>query len=133
MPLPLPPPLGAIEGAEYRYYAILLLINELLPRDFGSPNIIGDLVPRSAAIVSDRGGGKARARRKRSISAGGEKVERQSFWNDDTGQDLIEYTLLLSMVCLASAALVIGSGGAVSGIWHTTNNNLSAAHSVAVR
>ena len=60
-------------------------------------------------------------------------MDRRSFWNDDGGQDLVEYTLLLAMVCLASAALMIGSGDAVSTIWHTTNNNLSAANSMAAR
>lgn len=55
------------------------------------------------------------------------------FWTDDEGQDLVEYTLLLAMVCLASAALMIGSGGAVSTIWCTTNNNLSSAYSMATQ
>ncbi len=50
---------------------------------------------------------------------------------EEDGQDLIEYTLLLAMVCLASAALMIGSGEAVHGIWGTTDNNLSSAGSVA--
>ena len=58
-------------------------------------------------------------------------MDRVNFWNDDAGQDLIEYTLLLAMICLASAALMIGSSGAVSTIWCTTNNNLSAASSMA--
>jgi Flp pilus assembly pilin Flp len=64
-------------------------------------------------------------------SAGGGTVNRINFWSEETGQDLIEYTLLLSMVCLASAALMIGSGDAVSTIWHTTNNSLSSANSMA--
>lgn len=55
------------------------------------------------------------------------------FWKEDVGQDLVEYTLLLAMVCLASAALMIGSGGAVHSIWSTTNNNLSSASSMAGR
>jgi Flp pilus assembly pilin Flp len=55
------------------------------------------------------------------------------FFRDEEGQDLIEYTLLLAMVCLASAALMIGSGAAMSGIWCTTNNNLSAAYSFATQ
>jgi Flp pilus assembly pilin Flp len=65
--------------------------------------------------------------------AGGLNVIVKRFWNDETGQDLVEYTLLLAMVCLASAALMIGSGDAMSGIWGTTNNNLSSAHSFATR
>jgi len=56
-----------------------------------------------------------------------------NFWQDEEGQDLVEYTLLLAMICLASAALMIGSSEATSGIWCTTNNNLSAAYSVATR
>jgi Flp pilus assembly pilin Flp len=36
----------------------------------------------------------------------------RNFWNEDQGQDLIEYTLLLGFVALASAALFIGAGGA---------------------
>ena len=53
------------------------------------------------------------------------------FWKQEDGQDLIEYTLLLAMVCLASAALMIGSGDAVHTLWSTPNNNLSSAHQVA--
>ena len=54
-----------------------------------------------------------------------------NFWKEEDGQDLIEYTLLLAMVCLASAALMIGSSESVHGIWSTTNNNLSSAGSMA--
>src|SRR5258708_392257 len=41
------------------------------------------------------------------------------FSRDEQGQDLVEYTLLLSFVALASAALAIGGGSSVSGIWTT--------------
>jgi Flp pilus assembly pilin Flp len=51
----------------------------------------------------------------------------RNLWNDDQGQDLIEYTLLMAFVALASAALFIGSGKAVSSIWSITNSQLSAA------
>ena len=51
----------------------------------------------------------------------------RSFWNDEQGQDLIEYTLLLAFVALASAALFIGAGGSIKNIWTITNNQLSAA------
>ena len=50
---------------------------------------------------------------------------------DDSGQDLIEYTLLMAFVALASAALFIGAGGSVKGIWSTTNSQLAAANSAA--
>jgi Flp pilus assembly pilin Flp len=52
----------------------------------------------------------------------------RNFWNDDQGQDLIEYTLLIAFVALASAALFIGAGGSVSGIWSSGNSQLAAAN-----
>jgi len=54
-----------------------------------------------------------------------------SLWKDDQGQDLIEYTLLMAFVALASAALFIGAGGSIQGIWSTTNSQLVAANSSA--
>jgi len=51
-----------------------------------------------------------------------------SFLKDEQGQDLIEYTLLLAFVALASAALFIGAGNSVKGIWITTNTQLSNAN-----
>ena len=50
------------------------------------------------------------------------------FLNDEQGQDLIEYTLLMAFVALASAALFIGAGGSISGIWTATNTQLTAAN-----
>jgi Flp pilus assembly pilin Flp len=55
----------------------------------------------------------------------------KAFWNDDQGQDLIEYTLLMAFVALASAALFLGAGGSISGIWSTSNSQLVAANSSA--
>jgi Flp pilus assembly pilin Flp len=53
------------------------------------------------------------------------------FWIDDSGQDLIEYTLLVSFVCLASAALFLGEGGSIRGIWSVSNSQLAAANTSA--
>jgi len=55
----------------------------------------------------------------------------KNFVRDEQGQDLIEYTLLLAFVCLASAALFINAGQSISGIWRTTSGILSNANSVA--
>jgi len=55
----------------------------------------------------------------------------RNLWNDEQGQDLIEYTLLMAFVALASAALFIGAGGSIKGIWSTTNIQLVAANSSA--
>jgi Flp pilus assembly pilin Flp len=55
----------------------------------------------------------------------------RNLWNDDQGQDLIEYTLLMAFVALASAALFISSGTSVSKIWSSTNTQLASAASAA--
>jgi len=55
----------------------------------------------------------------------------RNFWSEEEGQDLIEYTLLMAFVALASAALFIGAGGSVKGIWSTTNSQLTAANTTA--
>ena len=55
----------------------------------------------------------------------------RNLWNEEQGQDLIEYTLLMAFVALASAALFIGAGGSVKGIWSATNSQLTAANSAA--
>jgi Flp pilus assembly pilin Flp len=53
------------------------------------------------------------------------------FLQDEGGQDLIEYTLLMAFVALASAALFIGAGGSVKGIWSSSNSQLDAANTSA--
>ena len=53
------------------------------------------------------------------------------FLKQEDGQDLIEYTLLLAFVCLASAALFISAGGSIGGIWTAANTQLTTANSTA--
>jgi Flp pilus assembly pilin Flp len=55
----------------------------------------------------------------------------RNFLHDEQGQDLIEYTLLMAFVALASAALFLGAGGSIKGIWSTSNSQLVAANSSA--
>jgi Flp pilus assembly pilin Flp len=55
----------------------------------------------------------------------------RNFIRDENGQDLIEYTLLLAFVALASAAIFIGAGTSVSSIWNIANSRLIAANSAA--
>ena len=50
-------------------------------------------------------------------------------WRDDRGQDLIEYTLMLAFVALASAALFSSAGGSINTIWSNTDSQLSTAAS----
>jgi len=54
-----------------------------------------------------------------------------TFLKDDQGQDLIEYTLLMAFVALASAGLFLGAGGSISGIWSVSNSQLAAANTSA--
>jgi Flp pilus assembly pilin Flp len=54
-----------------------------------------------------------------------------NFFVEEQGQDLIEYTLLMAFVALASAALFIGAGGSINKIWTTANTQLANAASSA--
>jgi Flp pilus assembly pilin Flp len=69
----------------------------------------------------------------RSIREAGEEnmTMVKNLWRDEQGQDLIEYTLLMAFVALASAALFIGAGGSIQGIWNTTNSQLTVANTSA--
>jgi len=55
----------------------------------------------------------------------------KQFLRDEQAQDLIEYTLLLAFVCLATAALFISTGGSLSGIWISANTDLATANTSA--
>ena len=61
---------------------------------------------------------------------GGTKMLKH-FLQDEEGQDLIEYTLLVAFVCLATAALFVNSGGSLSGIWISANSDLAAGNTSA--
>jgi Flp pilus assembly pilin Flp len=54
-----------------------------------------------------------------------------NFWTNEQGQDLIEYTLLMAFVALASAGLFLGAGGSLKGIWAVSNNQLTQANAKA--
>jgi Flp pilus assembly pilin Flp len=53
------------------------------------------------------------------------------FLTDETGQDLIEYSLLIAFVVLGSAVLFKGAGSSVSGVWTAANTRLANANAVA--
>jgi Flp pilus assembly pilin Flp len=50
------------------------------------------------------------------------------FLVEDDGQDLIEYSLLMAFVDLASAALFMKAGKSITGIWSTSNSQLVQAN-----
>ncbi len=52
-------------------------------------------------------------------------------FQDEQGQDLIEYTLLLAFVALAAAALFTSLGTSITGIWTGTNSQMTAASTAA--
>jgi Flp pilus assembly pilin Flp len=52
-----------------------------------------------------------------------------NFLREEAGQDLIEYTLLMAFIALASAAIFIGAGGSVATIWTSASSNLASAAS----
>ena len=55
-------------------------------------------------------------------------ISLRRFLKDEQGQDLIEYTLLMAFIALASASIFVSAGGSISGIWGTASNSLSAAN-----
>ena len=53
------------------------------------------------------------------------------FLEDEQGQDLVEYTLVLALVCLASAAIFSSAGSSVNKVWNSANTTLSKAVTAA--
>jgi Flp pilus assembly pilin Flp len=49
------------------------------------------------------------------------------FWANEDGQDLIEYTLLLAFVVLASASLMNSGGKSIHTIWTAAGTTLANA------
>jgi Flp pilus assembly pilin Flp len=50
-----------------------------------------------------------------------------NFVKDEQGQDLIEYTLLMAFIALASAAIFVNAGSSVNSIWKNASNQLASA------
>lgn len=55
----------------------------------------------------------------------------KNFLADESGQDLIEYSLLICFIAIASIWLLGGGRAAVSQIWSTTDTRLDAARAAA--
>lgn len=53
----------------------------------------------------------------------------QAFWQEEDGQDLVEYSLLLAFIALAAVALLSGVGGNISKIWTSISTQVSSAAS----
>ena len=54
-----------------------------------------------------------------------------NFLREDDGQDLIEYSLLITFIAIACAAIIGAGRPAVNNIWQSTNNQLVHANGTA--
>jgi Flp pilus assembly pilin Flp len=54
-----------------------------------------------------------------------------NLWREEDGQDLIEYSLLITFIAIACAALVGSGRPAVNTIWQAGNNHLQQASNAA--
>lgn len=53
------------------------------------------------------------------------------FWRDERGQDLAEYSLLLTFVALACISFLGIFQPNTTAIWHTANTDLTSANTAA--
>ena len=54
-----------------------------------------------------------------------------NFWQEEDGQDLIEYSLLITFIAIACAAIIGAGRPAVNNIWQGSNNQLTQANVAA--
>lgn len=52
---------------------------------------------------------------------------KKQFWCSESGTDMVEYTLLLAFIVLASAAAILGLGADITFLWSISNSRLSSA------
>jgi Flp pilus assembly pilin Flp len=50
-----------------------------------------------------------------------------AFWNEEGGQDMVEYSLLLAFIALAAVALLSSIKGSINTIWTSINSSLTTA------
>jgi Flp pilus assembly pilin Flp len=55
----------------------------------------------------------------------------REFWTDESGQDLIEYTLILAFVALAAIGVFSSTSGSIDGIWSKAGQKLDDAKNAA--
>jgi len=51
-----------------------------------------------------------------------------SFWRNQRGQDMVEYSLMLAFLVLTGAAFFISMGFYTSGLWGIVNSRLAASN-----
>jgi Flp pilus assembly pilin Flp len=53
------------------------------------------------------------------------------FWFEESGQDLVEYTLIITIFALMTMALVGGATPSVNKIWTTMHSHINEGSAVA--
>ena len=53
------------------------------------------------------------------------------FWQDETGQDMVEYSLLITFIALATMWIVGSGRPAVNAIWNGANTTITNAQTFA--
>jgi Flp pilus assembly pilin Flp len=56
-------------------------------------------------------------------------VHLKKLWPDDSGQDLVEYSLLLAFIAITAIALLTSTGGSIKTLWTGMNTTLTSAAS----
>jgi Flp pilus assembly pilin Flp len=52
----------------------------------------------------------------------------KGFLREETGQDTIEYALLVAFIALAGAAMFMGMSSSANTLWSAANSNLAAGN-----
>ena len=55
----------------------------------------------------------------------------KAWWSEETGQDLVEYSLLLAFIALAAVALLNSASGSIKTLWQDISKALTSATSAA--
>ena len=55
----------------------------------------------------------------------------KTFWQEEDGQDMVEYALLLAFIALAAIAVMGSVSKSLNNVWTTINTQLGSANSAA--
>ncbi len=51
----------------------------------------------------------------------------RKIWNDDNGQDMVEYALIAGLISVVAFAAVQSTGGSIKTVWSTVSTNMTSA------
>jgi Flp pilus assembly pilin Flp len=55
----------------------------------------------------------------------------KTFWQEEDGQDMVEYCLLLAFIALAAVTVLSGIKTNIGGMWNTISSQISNANTQA--